>query len=71
MKTTESYLPLLAVVLPQALPGAESRDKKMNSELDKGIDNNLDAALLKDKLHNRVKYSVMNHVVTLTGEVGS
>ena len=52
-------------------PGVEKADNAINSELDKGIEHNLDAALLKDKLHKRVKYSVKNHVVTLTGEVGS
>jgi osmotically-inducible protein OsmY len=51
--------------------GAESDAKKINSELDKGIEGNLDAALTKAKLHDSVKYSVNNHVVTLTGEVNS
>lgn len=51
--------------------GAESDAKKINSELDKGIEGNLDAALTKAKLHESVKYSVKNHVVTLTGEVNS
>jgi osmotically-inducible protein OsmY len=52
-------------------PGAESDAKAVNSDLDKGIEHNLNAALIKDKLHDSVKYSVKNHVVTLTGEVGS
>lgn len=43
--------------------------KKMNNELDKGIESNLEAALIKAKLNDVVKYSVSNHVVTLTGEV--
>ena len=43
----------------------------MNSDLDTGIESNLDAALIKDKLHESVKYAVKNHVVTLTGEVDS
>jgi osmotically-inducible protein OsmY len=51
--------------------GAESDAKKFNSDLDKGIENNLDAALIADNLHDSVKYSVKNHVVTLTGEVNS
>lgn len=51
--------------------GAESDAKKINSKLDKGIESNLDAALTKAKLHDSVKYSVNNHVVTLTGEVNS
>ncbi len=51
--------------------GAESDAKKVNSALDEGIESNLDAALIKDKLRDSVKFSVKNHVVTLTGEVDS
>jgi osmotically-inducible protein OsmY len=49
--------------------GGESDAKKMNSDLDKGIGENLDAALIQVKLHDGVKYAVKNGVVTLTGEV--
>jgi osmotically-inducible protein OsmY len=52
-------------------PGAGTEAKKMNSDFDKGIEGNLDAALIQDKLHERVKYAVKNQVVTLTGEVNS
>jgi osmotically-inducible protein OsmY len=52
-------------------PGAESDSKAVNSELDKGIEHNLDAALIRSNLHDNVKYKVKNHVVTLTGEVNS
>ena len=52
-------------------PGSESDAKKVNSDLDKGIANNLNAALIREKLHDSVKYSVKNHVVTLSGEVAS
>jgi hyperosmotically inducible periplasmic protein len=51
--------------------GSESDAKAMNSDLDKGIEQNLDAALIQSKLHDQVKYAVKNHVVTLTGEVNS
>ena len=51
--------------------GAEADAKKVNSALDDGIESNLDAALIKAKLHDGVKISVKNHVVTLTGEVSS
>jgi osmotically-inducible protein OsmY len=51
--------------------GAESDTKKMNADLDKGIESNLDAALINERLHDSVKYSVKNHVVTLTGDVDS
>jgi hyperosmotically inducible periplasmic protein len=55
-------------VLP---PGAESTSKTVNSDLDKGIDKNMDAALVQSGLHKGVKYDVKNGVVTLTGKVNS
>ena len=51
--------------------GIESDAKAVNSDLDKGIEKNLDAALIEAKLHDDVKYAVKNHVVTLTGDVDS
>ena len=47
----------------------ESDARKVNSALDDGIKSNLDAELIKDKLDDRVKFTVKNHVVTLTGDV--
>jgi osmotically-inducible protein OsmY len=55
-------------VLP---PGAESDAKAVNSDLDKGIDKNLDAALIQNKLKGNVSYDVKNGVVTLKGTVNS
>jgi osmotically-inducible protein OsmY len=52
-------------------PGDQSETKTMNSDLDAGIDKNLDAALIQNKLHKGVKYDVKSGVVTLTGEVNS
>jgi hyperosmotically inducible protein len=52
-------------------PGLESDAKTVNSDLDKGIESNLDAALIVNNLHEHVKYAVKNRVVTLTGEVDS
>ena len=52
-------------------PGGESDARNMNSDLDKGVASNLDAALIDAKLHDSVKYAVRNHVVTLTGDVDS
>ncbi len=52
-------------------PGAESEAKKVNAALDRGIESNLEAALVGEKLNDSVKYSVMNHVVTLTGDVNT
>jgi osmotically-inducible protein OsmY len=43
----------------------------MNSDLDQGIEKNLDAALIQNKMHHNVKYSVKSGVVTLTGEVNT
>jgi hyperosmotically inducible protein len=53
-------------VLP---PGLEKEAKAVNSDLDAGIEKNLDATLIVEKLHDSVKYSVKNGVVTLTGNV--
>jgi hyperosmotically inducible periplasmic protein len=51
--------------------GAEKEAKAVNSDLDQGIEKNLDAALIQNKLHKSVNYEVKNGVVTLTGEVNS
>jgi osmotically-inducible protein OsmY len=51
--------------------GAESDARAMNTDLDKGIEQNLDAALIQNKLHDGVKYAVKSGVVTLTGDVDS
>ena len=56
------------VVIPV---GAEKAAKAVNSDLDEGIQNNLDAALIQNHLHENVKYEVKSGVVTLTGEVNS
>ena len=55
-------------VLP---PGVEHDAKAINSDVDKGIEQNLDAALIQDRLQKKVKYEVKNKVVTLTGSVES
>jgi len=52
-------------------PGAASEAKTVNSDLDEGIEKNLDAALVVNKLRDDVKYDVKNAVVTLSGEVNS
>jgi osmotically-inducible protein OsmY len=56
------------VVLPA---GAENEAKAVNSDLDMGIEKNLDAALIQNKMHGNVNYAVKSGVVTLTGEVNS
>jgi hyperosmotically inducible periplasmic protein len=52
-------------------PGDESISKKVDSDLDKGIDKNLEAVLVRRKLDSDVKYDVKNGVVTLNGKVRS
>ncbi len=51
--------------------GIEKEAKAVNSDLDEGIEKNLDAALIQNRMHKVVKYDVKNGVVTLTGEVNS
>jgi hyperosmotically inducible periplasmic protein len=51
--------------------GEESTAKQVNSDVDKGIEKNFDAVLVKHKLDHAVKYDVKNGVVTLTGKVNS
>ena len=52
-------------------PGNESEAKAVDSDLDKAIEKNLDATLVKHRLKKNVKYDVKNGVVTLTGDVAS
>lgn len=52
-------------------PGGEKDAKTVNADLDKGIEANLDAALVQNKMHDEVKYAVKSGVVTLTGDVHS
>jgi osmotically-inducible protein OsmY len=52
-------------------PDNHSDARTVNSDLDRGIKNNLDAALLQDKLDKGFEYNVKNGVVKLTGEVNS
>ena len=51
--------------------GGEKAAKTVNSDLDQGIERNLDAALIQNKMHDNVKYEVKSGVVTLTGDVNS
>ena len=51
--------------------GQEKDARAMNSDLDQGIEKNLDAALIQNKMHDSVKYAVKNGVVTLSGAVNS
>jgi hyperosmotically inducible protein len=50
--------------------GAEKDAKAVNSDLDEGIEKNLDAALIQNNMHD-VRYEVKSGVVTLNGEVNS
>jgi hyperosmotically inducible periplasmic protein len=51
--------------------GAEKEAKAVNSDLDDGIEKNLDAALIQNRMHDNVKYEVKSGVVTLSGDVNS
>lgn len=51
--------------------GDESTAKKVDSDLDSGIDKNLEAMLVQHKLKREVRYDVNNGVVTLKGNVPS
>ena len=55
-------------VLP---PNAGSDAKTLYSDLDKGIQSNLDAALIQNKIPGTIRHEVKNGVVTLTGTVDS
>jgi hyperosmotically inducible protein len=53
-------------------PDLKSDAKAVNSDIDQGIEKNLDAALIKTDLDKQgVKFDVKNAVVTLTGKVPS
>jgi osmotically-inducible protein OsmY len=51
--------------------GVEGEAKTVNADLDKGIDKNLDAALVESRMKKGIRYDVKNGVVTLKGEVNS
>jgi hyperosmotically inducible protein len=54
------------------IPTASASDaKKVNADLDQGIEKNVDAALIQAGIKKGVKFEVKSGVVTLTGEVGS
>jgi hyperosmotically inducible protein len=52
-------------------PENESEAKAVDADMDKAIEKNLDAVLVKKKLKKDVKYKVKNGVVTLSGDVPS
>jgi hyperosmotically inducible periplasmic protein len=54
--------------LPAVDPGPT---KTVYSDLDKGIDNNLDAALISGGFRTGIHHSVKNGVITLTGSVNT
>ena len=52
-------------------PGGDNKAGTVNSDLDKAIEKNLDAALIQNKLDKGVSYEVKSGVVTLKGEANS
>jgi hyperosmotically inducible protein len=54
------------------VPAGQGKEvSAVNSDLDQGIEKNLDAALIQNNLHSTVNYKVKNGVVTLSGQVDS
>jgi len=54
------------------LPANTASDTKtLYTDLDKGIQNNLDAALIQNKIPGSIQHAAKNGVVTLTGTVDS
>jgi hyperosmotically inducible protein len=54
------------------LPPGEERDaKRIDSDTDKAIEKNLDAALVQHRLKKGISYDTKNGVVTLSGDVAS
>lgn len=49
----------------------EGSSRKVDSDLDSGIEKNLDAMLVEHKMNHAVRYDVKNEVVTLKGSVHS
>ena len=62
---------VLANIIAVRPPGDESAAKAVDADLDKAIEKNLDAALVKRKMDKGVHYDVKNGVVTLKGDVGT
>ncbi len=56
------------VVVPQY---TEASSKAVRSDLDEGIEKNVDAALIQNQMKKNVKYRVKSGVVTLKGSVSS
>ena len=51
--------------------GDEGTARKVDSDVDSGIEKNLDAMLVEHKMNHAVRYDVKNEVVTLKGSVSS
>ena len=52
-------------------PGNESEAKAVDTDMDKAIEKQVDAVLVKNKLKHDISYDVKNGVVTLKGDVVS
>jgi len=62
---------VLAVEIAVIPVGVEKEARAIHSALDEGIEKNLEAALIQNRMDKLVKYEVTNAVVTLKGEVES
>ena len=62
---------VVAVEIAVIPVGVEKEARAIHSALDEGIEKNLEAALIQNRMDKLVKYEVNNAVVTLSGEVES
>ena len=54
------------------VPSGQAKEvKAVYKDLDEGIEKNLDAVLIQNKMHDSVNYTVKNGVITLSGQVDS
>ncbi len=68
---TEAGSQVVANEIAVRPPGIESEAKAVDADLDKAIEKNAEALLIKNRLRKDVKFEVNNGVLTLTGDVVS
>lgn len=68
---TEASSQVVANEIAVRPPGIESEAKAVDADLDKAIEKNVEAVLIKNRLRKDVKFEVNNSVLTLTGDVVS
>jgi osmotically-inducible protein OsmY len=68
---TSTKSPAVSDTIRKSLDQAGLKGVTVGQDRDKGIEKNLDAVLIQNRMHDNVKYDVKSGVVTLTGEVNS